>query len=189
MLSLPKSWLLQVLQLLQPSMYLVVSIKTKHEVAQASLSGSIFIGLVFLCLLNYNQGSSDALQLLQSASWTHTDARSICDVSSAKWSHFALSMEKLTMELSLSRYSIFYPSSRGCVSFAIQFGCISYSYKSILIWFIMRYDYDDKDGDNTIMSMTTISVSVHFRDLLLQLQHLLLYLSEVCCITVYKSGV
>ena len=25
-----------------------------------------------------------------------TDARSICDVSSAKWSHFALSMKKLT---------------------------------------------------------------------------------------------
>jgi hypothetical protein len=53
----------------------------------------------------------------------------------------------------------------------------------------MRYDYDDKDGDNTIMSMTIISVSVHFRDLLLQLQHLLLYLSEVRCITVSKSGV
>jgi hypothetical protein len=53
----------------------------------------------------------------------------------------------------------------------------------------MRYDYDDKDGDNNIMSMTTISVSVHFRNLLLLLQHLLLYLSEVCCITVYKSGV
>ena len=132
MLSLPKTWLLQVLQLLQPSMYLVVSIKTKHEVAQASLSGSIFIGLVFLCLLTYNQGCSGALQLLQSASWTHTDARSICDVSLAKWSHFALSMEKLTMELSLSRYSIFYPSSRGCVSFSIQSGCISYSYKIIL---------------------------------------------------------
>ena len=53
----------------------------------------------------------------------------------------------------------------------------------------MRYDYDDKDGDNTIMSMTIISVSVHFRDLLLQLQHLLLYLSEVSYITVYKPGV
>ena len=53
----------------------------------------------------------------------------------------------------------------------------------------MRYDYDDKDGDNTIMSMTTISVSVHFRDLLLQLQHLLLYLSKVSYITslVYRT--
>jgi len=50
----------------------------------------------------------------------------------------------------------------------------------------MRYDYDDKDGDNDIMSMTTISVSVHFRELLLQLQHLLLYLSETSCITVLQ---
>ena len=53
----------------------------------------------------------------------------------------------------------------------------------------MRYDYEDKDGDHNIMSMTTISISFHFRNLLLQLQHLLLYLSEVSCITVYKSGV
>ena len=37
--------------------------------------------------------------------------------------------------------------------------------------------------------MTTISVSVHFRDLLLQLQHLLLYLSKVSYITslVYRT--
>jgi len=67
----------QVLQLLQPSMSLAVSMKTKHKVAQASLSGTIIIGLVSLCLLTYHQGCSGALQLLQSASWTHTDARSI----------------------------------------------------------------------------------------------------------------
>ena len=68
----------QVLQLLQPSMYLVDSMKTVHEVAQASLSGSIIIGLMLLCLLTYHQGCSSALQLSQSASWTHTDAQSIC---------------------------------------------------------------------------------------------------------------
>ena len=68
----------QVLQLLQPSMYLVDSMKTVHEVAQASLSGSIIIGLMPLCLLTYHQGCSSALQLSQSASWTHTDAQSIC---------------------------------------------------------------------------------------------------------------
>jgi hypothetical protein len=113
----------QVLQLLQPSMYLVVSIKTKHKVAQASLSGSISIGLLSLCLLTYHQSwsgalqlsqfaswthtCSGALQLSQSASWTHTDARSICiDASSAKWRHFACSMKKLTMELSLNRYRV-----------------------------------------------------------------------------------
>ena len=68
----------QMLQSLQSSMSLAVSMKTKHKVAQASLSGSTIIGLVFLCLLTYHQGCSGALQLLQSASWTHTDARSIC---------------------------------------------------------------------------------------------------------------
>ena len=34
------------------------------------------------------------------------------------------------------RRSVFYPSSRGCVSLAIHFGCISYSYKD---YFDMLY--------------------------------------------------
>ena len=41
----------QVLQLLQPSMSLAFSMKTKHKVAQASLSGLIIIGFVFCACL------------------------------------------------------------------------------------------------------------------------------------------
>ena len=42
---------LQMLQLLQPSMSLAVSMKTKHKAAQASLSGLIIIGFVFCACL------------------------------------------------------------------------------------------------------------------------------------------
>jgi len=52
------------------------------EVAQASLSGSILIGLVSFNLHIYDQGCSGALQLSQSTSWTHTDAQSICIIKS-----------------------------------------------------------------------------------------------------------
>jgi len=53
-----------------------------EEVAQASLSGSILIGLVSFNLHIYDQGCSGALQLSQSTSWTYADAQFTCIIKS-----------------------------------------------------------------------------------------------------------